>query len=140
MNLYSKPKNLQEAYENKANLYRHSLGVDEKLRKGEIGDEEAKRYQSTINGVLSSLDGTIRLMKSKEAKPAKGNIETPSSSVGSSTSILGAKPQNINIYLERLGDITITGTTMEDDAKEVRAIWSKELLEVLNDANAIAAR
>lgn len=145
MKLYDHPKNLQDAYANKANLYKHSLGVDEQYKKGEIDRATADRFQATIKGALDKIEGSIKLFKDPKinlASIAKDGLKATggSSTIGAATEVSGSRPQNVIINLDRLGDVTINGTTMAEDAKQVKDIWSKELLEVLNDANLIAHR
>ena len=145
MKLYDHPKNLQDAYANKANLYKHSLGVDEQYKKGEIDRTTADRFQATIKGALDKIEGSIKLFKDPKinlASIAKEGLKSTggNATIGAATEVSGSRPQNVIINLDRLGDITINGTTMAEDAKQVRSIWSKELLEVLNDANLIAHR
>jgi tape measure domain-containing protein len=52
----------------------------------------------------------------------------------------GSKPQNIIINLDRLGDIKIETTNIQESADKAKDIFTKQLLEVLNDANLMANR
>lgn len=143
------PKDLQTAYRNKAEIYRQSILKDEELKSGKIDRETADRFQATVKGSLNLLEGNIKLLKNAPINQAlvKSGLENidrntgsaATSSIGSATEVHSPR-QNINITLDRLGDVTINGTTMKEDAAEVRSIWSKQLLEVLNDANLVAGR
>ena len=145
MSVYTKPKDLASAYSDKANLYRHSIGIDEKLKKGLINEETAKRFQATIQGALKTVEGSIKLFKNPQINLAKGTgTETggtaAATKIGAATEVYGARPQNINITLDRLGDVTINATNITEGAAQTREIFSKQLLEVLNDANLMAGK
>lgn len=142
MSVYSKPNNLQEAFSNKANLYRHSIGIDEKLKRGEITKDEAKRFQATIQGTLGVVNGAITLLKSKGIKtiPTTETDAKNGGSLGSATEVNGARPQNVIINLDRLGDITLNVNNMQESKQAIKDEFNKMMLEVLNDANQIAKR
>lgn len=102
-----------------------------------------ERMMSITDAALSRVEGSLKLLSVKpqlteSALKSESATKSVGSTVGSSVDVYGNRPQNINITLDRLGDITINGTTITEDAKQVKDIWSKQLLEVLNDANLIA--
>jgi len=101
-----------------------------------------ERMMSITDVALSRVEGSLKLLSVKpqltESALKSDVTKSGGSTVGSSVDVYGNRPQNINITLDRLGDVIINGTTMKEDAKEVKEIWSKQLLEVLNDANLMA--
>lgn len=104
-----------------------------------LNEPEFERMMAITDAALSKVEGSLKLLSVKPQESIKSDAnKTGGSTVGSSVDVYGNRPQNINITLDRLGDITINGTTMKEDAKEVKEIWSKQLLEVLNDANLMA--
>lgn len=143
MSVYTKPKNLQEAYGDKAKLYAHSIGEDEELRKGLIDDTQAKRFQSTIKGALDLVEGSIRLFKSSGNQSVLGESDTkPGEAIGSPIDVTGARPQNITINVNDglVHEMNIYAETMEGGTKQAASMTKKEFLELLNDANQIANR
>lgn len=141
MDVYASPKNLQEAYSNKANLYRHSIGIDEQLRTKKIDLETAKRFQATISGALDKVNGSIKLFKTGVQTPVKDNASGSGGSAGSSTELSGARPQNINIKVDKLVEtMNIQAADITGGVTEAKALTSKAFLELLNDANQMANR
>jgi hypothetical protein len=141
----SQPKTLQDAYKNKADLYKISILKDEQLKHGKITPEDAVRFQATIKGALSDLEGSIRLMKSggkiTQADAEKAAAAAAAAKIGSPTEVSGARPQNVQINVEKFGVIEhLEVENMKDASAAVREDWGKELLEILNDANLIARR
>lgn len=129
-------KQLAQFASNYINEYRNTLAGKEG---SDLGTEEYKRGLALIKQAQGLIEGNLKLFSvPKEKTMAEGSTAASGGSVGSSVDVYGNRPQNINITLDRLGDITINGTTMKEDAKEVKEIWSKQLLEVLNDANLMA--
>lgn len=139
----TQPKTIQEAYRNKVGLYKMSLEKDTQLKKGEIGAEDAKRYQATFKGALELVNASIASFKTvnKGQKDKIFDSTKTSSSIGSPTEVTGPRPQNVTINVNKLGVVeNMTVDSMTDGARMVKEEWSKELLEVLNDANLIARR
>lgn len=95
--------------------------------------------QEKINGNMKVLKAVAPpvLAEAKEIIKAKG---TTPAKIGSPTEYNGARPQNITINLDRLGDVSINAASVTEGANESREIFSKYLLEVLNDANLMARR
>lgn len=141
MSVYTNPKNLQEAYSNKANLYKHSIGKDEELRKGIIDETQAKRFQSTINGALDMVNGAIKLFKDQGIKTQPISAGSVNKDLGSSVQeYQGAKAMNVNITVNELGKIEQLNVQEMSDVNQLHTDWRKHLLELLNDANQIANR
>jgi tape measure domain-containing protein len=108
-----------------------------------LNESGFERMMAITDAALSRVEGSLKLLSVKpqlteSALKSESATKSGGSTVGSSVDVYGNRPQNINITLDRLGDITINGTTITEDAKQVKDIWSKQLLEVLNDANLIA--
>jgi tape measure domain-containing protein len=134
------PKTISEAYGNKAELYRMTLEKTRQYKRGDLSREEADRYQATLQGALKAVNQTIAgfQMNKIAAAGIKGaDKKTGSAAIGSATEVYGARPQNINIKLEKLGDVIIHNHSkdMKETAAQAKEIWSKQMLEVLNDAN-----
>jgi tape measure domain-containing protein len=108
-----------------------------------IADVDYERTMALIKQAQGTIDGNLRLFKTKgsnaEAVDGSGSTsKTLDSKVGSATEVYGNRPQNITINLERLGDVNIEATNITESAEAAKEVFSKKLLEVLNDANLIA--
>ena len=104
------------------------------------------RDMALISDAQEKITGNMKVLKAvappvlappkdidNEEKKKRGRI-------GSATEHNGARPQNITINLDRLGDVSIMAASVTEGANESREIFSKYLLEVLNDANLMARR
>lgn len=143
--LYVKPseRGQIDALKSQTRLLTLMSNYSKAFAKKEMGADEYKRGLALMEYSLTQVKGNLKLQSAKPTitESATSNTltgNTNKSSIGSSVDVYGNRPQNINITLDRLGDITINGTTITEDAKQVKDIWSKQLLEVLNDANLIA--
>jgi hypothetical protein len=110
--------------------------------KGEMSAEYVSRTVANLEGGIKTINAQIDLLTEKKIKPPPAVVEKPKkeTKIGSPTEYNGARPQNITINLDRLGDVSITAATVTEGANESREIFSKYLLEVLNDANLMARR
>jgi len=151
---YGAKKNLANFASNFIQSYRDDIAKSklagfEGTRK--ISDLEYGRTMALIKQAQEQIDGNIKLLTTpvnKVSKEAMNSPETPktaeakkeSKKVGSATEYSGARPQNIIINLDRLGDITLNATNVTEGAEMTKEIFSKQLLEVLNDANLVATR
>lgn len=138
----TQPKDLQEGYRNKVSLYKMSLEKDKWLKEGGIDNVTADRYQATFKGALALVNASIASFKNAtKSEKDKTTDPTKNTSIGSPTEVNGPRPQNVTINVNKLGVVeNMTVDSMTDGAKMVKEEWSKELLEVLNDANLIARR
>lgn len=102
------------------------------------------RDMALISDAQEKINGNMKVLKAvappvlAETKDLKK--ETTAAKIGSPTEYNGARPQNITINLDRLGDVSINAASVTEGANESREIFSKYLLEVLNDANLMARR
>lgn len=109
-------------------------------------NENFKRDMALISDAQEKINGNMKVLKAvappvlAETKDLKKEKTTAAAKIGSPTEYNGARPQNITINLDRLGDVSITAATVTEGANESREIFSKYLLEVLNDANLMARR
>lgn len=152
MSGFTSKRQLAEFASNYIQAYRDDL-QKEKLGFGrKISTDEYQRGLALIKQAQEQIDGNLKLFKAKVNTEAakEGVVEkalkqatTPKAektALGTATEVNGARPQNINIQLERLGDITIQTTNVTESAEKTREVFTKQLLEVLNDANLIASR
>jgi len=95
----------------------------ERIKQGMKGVEDTNK-----GGTSAGVGGGLSTKKATDSK------------IGSATDVYGARPQNINIQLDRLGDITINSTNITEGAQETKDIFTRQLLEVLNDANLMAGK
>jgi hypothetical protein len=113
------------------------------ITKGKYSADYVSRTVANLEGGIKKINGQVDLLTEKKIKPIETKIiEKPKkdAKIGSPTEYNGARPQNITINLDRLGDVSITAATVTEGANESREIFSKYLLEVLNDANLMARR
>jgi phage tail tape-measure protein len=107
-------------------------------------NENFGRDMALISDAQEKINGNMKVLKAvappilTETKDLKK--EKAAAKIGSPTEYNGARPQNITINLDRLGDVSINAATVTEGANESREIFSKYLLEVLNDANLMARR
>lgn len=115
---------------------------------------EAKRFNDKQSLIFEGIERIKKGIKGAEdLKTTKGEKSVndlvtgkTGGSIGSATSITGARPQSVNIVVERLGEVTfkdaqISGYKDEIDfANRMSDAARKALMEVLNDANQIAKR
>jgi tape measure domain-containing protein len=113
---------------------------------------ETKRFNEKQSLIFEGIERIKKGIKGAEdLKTTKGeksinNLVTgkSSGSLGSATEVMGARPQNINITVERLGETTFNNTNIsgykdeKDFANKISDVARKALLEVLNDANQMA--
>lgn len=106
-------------------------------REGNLKIAVLKDAQSIIQGNLKLLaDKRIQTKADETGAPAKGG-----GSVGSSTELSGARPQNINIKVDKLVEtMNIQAADITGGVTEAKALTSKAFLELLNDANQMANR
>lgn len=108
-----------------------------------LGSEDYKRNFALISTALEMVQGSLT---ANNNDPMKGAAGTPPPSIGSPIDVSGARPQNINIHVDKLGDIILQGAVIKSDADinelliKLRRAMSKEWLELLNDANQMANR
>ena len=112
--------------------------------KGEYSADYVSRTVANLEGGIKTINDQVSLLTEKKiVVPETKIVEKPKKAetkIGSPTEYNGARPQNITINLDRLGDVSITAATVTEGANESREIFSKYLLEVLNDANLMARR
>lgn len=104
---------------------------------------EGNKLIAVLKYAQDDILGNIRLLNTKSDKKQETLGSAAGGSIGSPTEVSGPRPQNININIEKFGTLNIENMSSEhlkDHAKTVKEEWSKELLEVLNDANLIARR
>lgn len=103
-------------------------------------NENFKRDMALISDAQEKINGNMKVLKAVAPPVLAETKETTAAKIGSPTEYNGARPQNITINLDRLGDVSINAATVTEGANESREIFSKYLLEVLNDANLMARR
>lgn len=110
----------------------------------EMDTLEKSRRVSIINEALDQNIAAINLIKNGKADKNKsgymaGVSSTGNSTLGSSSEISGARPQNLTINITKLVEkLEVSTTNMVEGASKVKEMVSKALLEAVNDVNYIA--
>lgn len=142
--MYVKPSQKDEvsALQSQSELLRLRAGFSRSFANKEIGKLEYERSTALITQALEQVSGNLRVLKDKRKPGTVDGESSPlSSSIGSPTEVTGPRPQNVTINVNKLGVVeNMNIDSMKDGAKMVKEEWSKELLEILNDANLIARR
>lgn len=136
-------RNEVEAFRSKKQLAQFASNYIGSYQKKEISRLEYDRGMSLIKYAQGMIEGNIKLFASKTEKANLGGGKEATTGIGSPTEISAGRPQNINIHVEKLGVIEVENMTadgMKEAAQRVKPEWSKELLELLNDANLMARR
>ena len=136
-------KNLTEAYRSQSQLLTLRSNMSKSFSKKDISKLDYERQYALITGALGQVEGNIKLLKSGvQTKKDETNTEAKGGgSVGSSTELSGARPQNINIKVDKLVEtMNIQAVDISGGVTEAKALTSKAFLELLNDANQMANR
>jgi hypothetical protein len=130
MGLYTKPKNLAEAYKSKQQLYYHSIGKDEELKKGLIDQTQAERYQATIKGAMAIVQGSIDMFKSgvKKSDPNKPSNDPPAGTKKEAEKLRTPNYNQITINIDQMTGVENLSTT---DNKMIPIDIGDEILKLM---------
>lgn len=143
-NKFTNPKTLEEAFKNKADLYRMSLSKDAEYKEGKIDRTTAERFQATIQGALGMLQGKTTLLKgglnALGGSEPKTTEDKKKEVASTGTNISSARPQNLYITINDglVKQMNIYSTTIKESAAKVKEEVAKALLEAVNDVNQVA--
>lgn len=145
-NKFTDPKTLEEAFKNKADLYRMSLEKDKEYKEGKIDRVTADRFQATIQGALGMLQGKTTLLKGAGidqlggVSPKTTEDKKKDAAASGGTNISSARPQNLYITINDglVKQMNIYATTVKESTAKVKEEVAKALLEAVNDVNQVA--
>ena len=142
--MFVKPSQKDEvsALQSQSELLRMRSGFGKSFANKEIGKLEYERSTALITQALQEVAGNLKVLRDKRKVGVGEGEKSPlTTSMGSPTEVTGPRPQNVTINVNKLGVVeNMNVDNMKDGARMVKDEWSKELLEVLNDANLIARR
>lgn len=111
--------------------------------RGLTGRDEADRRVALLKSIQERIKGQLSLLDMPEQKLTKDTTASAGDSQApvSSTEWSGARPQNININVNKLVEtLNIEAADVAGGVQEGAALTKKAFLELLNDANQMANR
>ena len=126
----------------KSALLMDRMNLNQRFIDKQVNEVDYKRKNAIISATLDTVMGNITLLKSSTEKNggSKADLKEATLSNNAPLTDVYGKSQSISINVEKFGDVTMNVENVTEGISEIRTIWSKEMLEMLNDANLIARR
>lgn len=121
----------------KSDKFQNSSNSMKVFEAGRFRDKQSLIFEG-IERIKKGIKGAEDLKTGNKA--GKDGLVVGKEKIGSATEVTGARPQNVIINLDRLGDIHLTTQNMQESKQVIKDEFNKMMLEVLNDANQIAKR